>query len=107
MFEQWLSLLPNDSYSSAISGAFVMGVQAARTLSGLSKSIYEALASIPDVLEHASTYVEIYKAHRSPALVSKTASLCKAVLTTLRLVIEFVTKGSLSKYPCCVTRRHC
>jgi hypothetical protein len=27
MFEQWLTLLPNDSYSSAISGAFVMGVQ--------------------------------------------------------------------------------
>jgi hypothetical protein len=27
IFEQWLSLLPSDSYSSAISGAFVMGVQ--------------------------------------------------------------------------------
>jgi hypothetical protein len=27
VLEQWLTLLPNDSYSSAISGAFVMGVQ--------------------------------------------------------------------------------
>jgi hypothetical protein len=27
IFEQWLSLLPSDLYSSAISGAFVMGVQ--------------------------------------------------------------------------------
>jgi hypothetical protein len=27
MFEQWLSLLPNDSYSATISGAFVMGIQ--------------------------------------------------------------------------------
>ncbi|KAH7080231.1 hypothetical protein BKA63DRAFT_600602 [Paraphoma chrysanthemicola] len=98
MFEQWLSLLPNDSYSAVISGAFVMGVQAARSLSGLSKSIYEALASIPDVLDHAGTYIDIYKAHRSSALVSKTASLCKAILTTLRLVIEFITKGSLKRF---------
>lgn len=97
MFEQWLSLLPNDSYSAVISGAFVMGVQAARSLSGLSKSIYEALACIPDVLDHAGTYIDIYKAHRSSTLVSKTASLCKAILTTLRLVIEFITKGSLSE----------
>jgi hypothetical protein len=27
IFEQWLSLLPSDSCFSAISGAFVMGVQ--------------------------------------------------------------------------------
>jgi len=27
MFEQWLALLPNDSYASAISGAFTMSVK--------------------------------------------------------------------------------
>jgi hypothetical protein len=96
IFEQWLSLLPSDSYSSVISGAFVMGVQAAQSISGIHKSIYEALASIPDVLEHAGTYVEIYQAHRDAALVKKTANLCKAILTTLRLVIEFIMQGSFS-----------
>jgi hypothetical protein len=35
IFEQWLSLLPSDSYSSAISGAFVMGVQVSMSTSTL------------------------------------------------------------------------
>jgi hypothetical protein len=62
------------------------------------KSIYEALASIPDTLAHASTYVEIYKAHSSTALVQKTAELCKCILVTLRLIIEFFLKSSISKF---------
>ncbi|KAF2833086.1 hypothetical protein CC86DRAFT_450891 [Ophiobolus disseminans] len=98
MFEQWLALLPNDSYASAISGAFTMSVKAARGLSGVNKSIYEALASIPDVLDHAGTYVAIYRAGASTALVRKTADLCKSIVKTLRLIIEFITKGSLKRF---------
>lgn len=76
----------------------MMSEKAARGLSSVNKSIYEALATIPDVLKHADTYVAIYKAGASTALVRKTADLCKVILTTLRLIIEFISKRSMSMF---------
>ncbi|CAN9187347.1 unnamed protein product, partial [Alternaria alternata] len=94
IFEHWLALLPAGDYTSSISGAFILGVQAARNVSGTQQAIYEALASIPEALSHASAYVEIYKAHSSDALVKKTAELCKNILVVLRVIVEFFAKSS-------------
>lgn len=80
--------------------------QSARNVSDMHKTIAETLATIPDVMEHAGTYVRIYGSHRSLSLNRKTVDLCKAILVTLRLVIEYIMQGSLSgfSYPCCSSR---
>jgi hypothetical protein len=62
--------------------------------------VYDALASIPEALRHASTYVQTYTAHTNIPLVQKTASLCKSILVILNLGIDFITKTSLSEYVC-------
>lgn len=59
--------------------------------------IYETLASIPDTLAHANTYIEIYKAHSSETLVRKTAVLFKSILISLQLIIQFFLRSSFSK----------
>lgn len=69
----------------------------ARYCSSLNKTISEALASIPDTLTHASTYVEIYKSHSSDALVEMTAALCKCILHTLRLIVDYFLKNPIRK----------
>jgi hypothetical protein len=66
-------------------------------MSEVRQIIYETLASIPDTLAHASTYIEIYKAHSSETLVQKTAALCKRILISLQLIIQFFLRSSFSK----------
>ncbi|RDL36240.1 Uncharacterized protein BP5553_06852 [Venustampulla echinocandica] len=97
VFENWLSLLPDGDYGASISGAFIMIVRAAHNLGDVQKTIHETLASIPDTLAHANAYVEIYKAHSSESLVQKTAALCKSIMISLQLIIQFFLKGSFRR----------
>ncbi|KAG8526825.1 uncharacterized protein KY384_008254 [Bacidia gigantensis] len=84
-------------YSSIGSASCPMVTMAARTTSEIRRIIYETLASIPDALTHASTYIEIYNAHSSEALVEKTAALCKCILVLLQLIVRFFLKGSFKR----------
>ena len=66
-------------------------------MSEVRRLIYETLASIPDTLAHASTYIDIYKVHSSDILVQQTAALCKSILVLLQLIVQFFLKSSFSK----------
>ncbi|OIW31235.1 hypothetical protein CONLIGDRAFT_700977 [Coniochaeta ligniaria NRRL 30616] len=104
IFENWLRLLPDGDYGATISGAFIMAVRAARNVSETRQLIYETLASIPDTLAHAGTYIEIYKAHSSKTLVQQTAALLKRILITLRLIIQFFLQSSFKRGFCAVVK---
>jgi hypothetical protein len=71
--------------------------QAAQRSYEIRKSVREVMIEIPQILSRNRDYVEIYKTKPRDALTKGVAELFKAILCTLRLVIEYLTKSSTGK----------
>ena len=67
-------------------------------MSKVRESVSQALADIPYTIARAEVYIEIYKAHPARKLKQATAALFKAVLISLRLILEYFARNSLGKH---------
>lgn len=61
--------------------------------------VFQALADIPEIISHAETYVQIYRVHPARRLNLATAALYKAVLVSLRLILEYFDRKSIGEHP--------
>ena len=67
-------------------------------MSKVRDSVFQALADIPYTIARAEVYIEIYRAHPARRLKQATAALFKAVLISLRLILEYFGRSSLGKH---------
>ncbi|KAJ0122198.1 hypothetical protein J7T55_002710 [Diaporthe amygdali] len=96
-FKSWLELLPAGDYGSSICGIFTIAVGAAGAFSKVEAIILETLAEIPEVLDDAKRYIEIYGKYRDQLLEKKTFELYMSILTALKHVMQFFVDSSWSK----------
>ena len=79
---------------STIAGAFRLVAVAAGRMAKMRDCITETLISIPDIIQNASNYVDIYRKHPDPRLTQRSAELYKSVAIVLRQVMEYFSKDS-------------
>ncbi|KAK2598553.1 hypothetical protein N8I77_011956 [Diaporthe amygdali] len=96
-FKSWLELLPAGDYGSSICGIFTIAVGAAGAFSKVEAIILETLAEIPEVMDDAKRYIEIYGKYRDQLLEKKTFELYMSILTALKHVMQFFVDSSWSK----------
>lgn len=68
-------------------------------MSKVRECVFQTLADIPDIIASAEEYTKIYRVHPARSLKQATAALFKAILRSLRLILEFFGTGSLGKHP--------
>lgn len=68
-------------------------------MSKVRECVFQALADIPDIIARAEVYIEIYKVHPARRLNQTTVALFKAILISLRLILEFFGTSSVGKHP--------
>lgn len=68
-------------------------------MSKVRECVFQALADIPDIITRAEVYIAIYKVHPARRLNQATAALFNAILTSLRLILEYFGRKSLGYYP--------
>ena len=68
-------------------------------MSKVRECVLQALADIPDIIANAEVYIEIYRFHPASRLNKATAALFKAILVSLRLIVEYFGRESLGM-PC-------
>ena len=64
-------------------------------MSKVRESVLQALQDIPDIVARAEVYIDIYRIHRAHRLNQATAALFKAILVSLRLILEYFKRKSL------------
>ena len=67
-------------------------------MSKVRECVFQALADIPEIISHAQTYVQIYRVHPARRLNLATAALYKAVLVSLRLILEYFDRKSIGEH---------
>lgn len=72
-------------------------VQAVGAFSKVEAVILETLAEIPETMDEAKRYIDIYGRCREPALEKKTFELYLSILTALRHIMQFFVDSSWSK----------
>ena len=68
-------------------------------MSKVRECVFQALADIPEIISHAKTYVQIYRVHPARRLNLATAALYKAVLVSLRLILDYFDRKSIGEHP--------
>ncbi|KKY35732.1 hypothetical protein UCDDA912_g04340 [Diaporthe ampelina] len=96
-FKSWLELLPAGDYGSSICGVFTIALGAVGAFSKVEAVILETLAEIPETMDEAKRYIDIYGRCREPALEKKTFELYLSILTALRHIMQFFVDSSWSK----------
>ncbi|KAH8769183.1 hypothetical protein F5883DRAFT_65963 [Diaporthe sp. PMI_573] len=96
-FKSWLDLLPAGDYGSSICGVFTIALGAVGAFSKVEPVILETLAEIPEVMDDAKRYIEIYGKNREQLLEKKTFDLYLSILTALKHIMQFFADSSLSK----------
>lgn len=75
-------------------------MQAASRYVEVEEKIFDALSELPEMMEDARRYIEIYKDYRNQLLERKTFDLYLSILTALNHIMQFFADSSTSKqYP--------
>ena len=61
-------------------------------------SIYTALSEIPEMIQNARTYIDIYRDHPDALLTRKTFDLYLAILQALIHIMQFFVDSSFREY---------
>ncbi|KAK8062231.1 hypothetical protein PG997_014328 [Apiospora hydei] len=96
-FESWLDLLPAGDYGSSIAGVFKVVIGAAGRYTKIEETIFEALSEIPEIMENARRYVQIYFENRYHSLERKTFDLFRAILRALLHIMKFFADSKVRK----------
>ncbi|KPM38557.1 hypothetical protein AK830_g7978 [Neonectria ditissima] len=114
-WERWLGLLPSGDYGSryqvssfplcslcshrrkAFAEVFKLVIRAAGQYSKIEEAIFEALSDIPQIMESARRYVDMYGQMRNQLLEERTVQLFRAVLRLLRHVMQFFVDDKSKK----------
>ncbi|KAK7912143.1 hypothetical protein PG985_014624 [Apiospora marii] len=96
-FESWLTLLPAGDYGASIAGVFKVAIGAAGRYKNVEESIFKALSEIPEIMESARRYVQIYHQNRYHSLERKTFDLFRAILRTLLHIMKFFADSKFRK----------
>ncbi|KAI1130702.1 hypothetical protein F5Y10DRAFT_262851 [Nemania abortiva] len=97
-FKSWLELLPAGDYGAIISGVFTIIIGAASRYTKVEDDIFQALAEIPEILEHSRRYVMIYADVRDSFLEKRTFDLFRSVLRTLSHIMRFFKDSTFRKF---------
>ena len=65
-------------------------------MSKVRECVLQAIEDIPDIVARAEMYIDIYRVHPARRLNQATAALFKAILVSLRLILEYFGRKSLS-----------
>ncbi|KAG8162852.1 hypothetical protein KVR01_007330 [Diaporthe batatas] len=93
----WLDLLPEGDYGSSICGIFTLAIGAVGAFTKVETIILETLSEIPEVMDDAKRYIEIYGIYRDQRLERKTFELYLSILTALKHIMQFFADSSWSK----------
>ena len=74
-------------------------------MSEVREYVFQALADIPEIISRAETYVQIYRVNPARKLNLATAALYKAILVSLRLILEYFDRKSIGECPSIPTNR--
>ncbi|KAI9903641.1 hypothetical protein N3K66_000170 [Trichothecium roseum] len=91
--QSWLGLLPAGDYGSSICGVFTLAIGAAGHYGKVEEAAFEALSDIPIIMESARKYLGIYRKMQDQDLEKRTFELFRAILSTLRHVMQFFADG--------------
>ncbi|KAI0103756.1 hypothetical protein GGR51DRAFT_251553 [Nemania sp. FL0031] len=97
-FKSWLELLPAGDYGSIISGVFTIVIGAAGRYTKVEDEIFQALADIPEIIEHSRRYVKIYADLRDHFLEKRTFDLFRSILRTLSHIMRFFKDSTFRKF---------
>ncbi|KAI5458936.1 hypothetical protein BGZ63DRAFT_268525 [Mariannaea sp. PMI_226] len=100
VFKSWIGVLPAGDYGSrmhSICGVFALAIGAMGQYTKVEDSILESLATIPEIIETARRYVELYPRARDHRLEVRTFELYLSILQALRHVMQFFADGSFKK----------
>ncbi|KAH8885481.1 hypothetical protein GQ53DRAFT_728957 [Thozetella sp. PMI_491] len=97
VFESWLDLLPNGDYGSSICGVFTLVLGAVGQYAKVEEAIFDALAGIPEIIDGARRYIEIYQRLRDHLLERKTFDLYLSILKALTHVMRFLADSTFRK----------
>ncbi|KAI8944576.1 hypothetical protein F4801DRAFT_594847 [Xylaria longipes] len=97
-FRSWLELLPDGDYGASIAGVFTIVVRAAGRYKKVEDEIFEALAEIPEILEHSRRYIKIYADVRDNFLEKRTFDLFRSILRSLSHIMRFFKDSALRKF---------
>lgn len=72
-------------------------VQAVGAFTKVEDTILETLVEIPEVMDDAKRYVEIYRERQDQRLERKTFELYRSIVTALKHIMQFFADSSWSK----------
>lgn len=72
-------------------------MKAAGQYSSTEDAIFEALSEIPEIMDNARQYVEMYRQMRGHRLDQRSFELFRAVLRALTQIMQFFADGKLSQ----------
>jgi len=90
VFNAWLVLLPQASYSSTIYGGIKIMFEAAGKLHDVREKVFEILGEIPDRIAKAQIYAELYRS--SQRVQERSAELYVAILDIFEHVLGWFVK---------------
>ncbi|CAM1506332.1 Fc.00g059730.m01.CDS01 [Cosmosporella sp. VM-42] len=96
-FQSWLQLLPGGDYGSSICGVFALAIGAVGHYSKVEDAVLETLAQIPEIIDNARRYIDLYSKSRDQRLESRTFDLYLSILKALTHVMRFFADSSLRK----------
>jgi len=96
MFNSWLVLLPQVSYSSSVYGGFKIMFEAAGKLHDVREKVFETLGEIPDRIAKTQVYAELYRS--SQKVQERSAELYVAILDIFEHVLGWFAKKPASTF---------
>ncbi|KAK7993368.1 hypothetical protein PG989_006749 [Apiospora arundinis] len=84
-----VDLRKSGDYGSSIAGVFKVVIGAAGRYNKVEEAIFESLSEIPETMESARRYVQIYYENQDQRLQQKTFELFRAILRALIQTMEF------------------
>ncbi|KAG0124129.1 hypothetical protein HOY82DRAFT_673677 [Tuber indicum] len=96
IFNSWLTLLPQASYTSTIYGGFRIMFDAAGKLHGVREKVFEILGEIPDRIAKTQVYAELYRS--SKQVQERSAELYVAILDIFEHVLGWFAKKPERKF---------
>lgn len=76
-------------------------IQALGAFSKVEGVILETLAEIPEIMDEAKRYINVYGRCREQALEQKTFDLYLSILTALKHIMQFLADSAFSKSHSC------
>ncbi|KAK8116432.1 uncharacterized protein PG998_004713 [Apiospora kogelbergensis] len=97
-FQSWLELLPAGDYGSSIAGVFKVVIGAAGRYTKIEETVFKALSDIPEAMESARRYVQIYDENQDRSLEKKTFNLFRTILRALIQIMKFFTDSKTREF---------